>query len=222
MNDRLNETRTTYRTGFVRAVIDGAAGILLAFVGFAGISSGLMISAIADRGVIAQLVTDDTLRSRLLRDAELVELVYASLFWGGVGIAAAGGLLLVAAVVFLAVRIRMHRRREFQRSVVADAVIGAAVTLVTSFVPFSPVIGGLISGHLFDQGPWQGIRVGIVVGILVAAPVVVIIGFVSAGFAMSGMLLPSLFLLLVGILSAGFTVVLGAAGGYLGGSIQPH
>ncbi|MFB6196435.1 MAG: DUF5518 domain-containing protein [Haloplanus sp.] len=108
------------------------------------------------------------------------------------------------------------------------AVIGAVVTIVLSFIPFSPVIGGGVAAYLNEATDSNdALRLGALSGAIAAIPLLVfgflaiavfgffVIGGVGHGPAVGigGLLL----VLLVGGLIAGvYTVGLSALGGYLG------
>lgn len=211
-----NETDDTS----VRATIDIVVGVLLVLVGIAGIVSGAMISLLADRDEIAQLVEEEVIVVEGLSDADAVELVHGLLLWGGLGLAAAGAIVLLGAIVFAALRWRGYRRDRLHGSTYADGVVGAVVTLITSFVPFSPLIGGIAAGYLSRGDPWRGARVGIVVGVLVAVPVIVFGGVLAYGYTEAGLLWASLIVVFSAVLSAIMTLVFAAAGGYVGGYLR--
>jgi hypothetical protein len=105
-----------------------------------------------------------------------------------------------------------------------NAVIGAVVTVLTSFVPVSPVIGGAVAGYL--QGR-DGPTVGALSGVLAALPLLALFGLLLAflgafvGFGAPGELLAFGALGLAGLLVAFVVLVaisgaLGAFGGLLG------
>lgn len=87
-----------------------------------------------------------------MTDAELIDAVYAFLWGGGIGVAVTGAFLAVAGVGFFALRSRARRRFEetgvVSQSATSNGILGAIVTVVASFVPFSPVLGGALAGYL--------------------------------------------------------------------------
>jgi hypothetical protein len=106
-----------------------------------------------------------------------------------------------------------------------NAVIGAVASIVLSFVPFSPVLGGAVAGYLQGGTRSDGLRVGTisgVLGLLVGAAffliVVLFLGVFAIGtnapplFSIVGLL----FLLVTGVVSALYTIGLSALGGWLG------
>ncbi|WP_049937731.1 DUF5518 domain-containing protein [Haloplanus natans] len=106
------------------------------------------------------------------------------------------------------------------------ALIGAVVTVVFSFVPFSPVLGGGVAAYLNDADTNAGVRIGALSGLIATIPLLLLglLAFAIFGlFAVSGpgggmgVGLGGLFvLLLVGVVAVAYTVGLSALGGYLG------
>jgi hypothetical protein len=103
-------------------------------------------------------------------------------------------------------------------------VIGAVVTVVTSFVPVSPVLGGAVAGYLGRSDGSNGVRVGAFSGLVTAVPVIVLFAFLVGGAAVVGaeigvglgataVALVLLFALVVTVVTV---VGLSALGGYLG------
>jgi hypothetical protein len=105
-----------------------------------------------------------------------------------------------------------------------NAVIGAVVTVLTSFVPLSPVIGGAVAGYLQRR---DGPTVGALSGVLAAIPLVAVFGLFLAVFAaVIGLGAPTEFLAFGALGAIGLVLlflglvvisaVLGALGGLLG------
>jgi hypothetical protein len=106
-----------------------------------------------------------------------------------------------------------------------NAVLGAVVTVLLSFVGFSALLGGAVAGYLQRETRRDGAKVGALSGAFATVPfllvVVVGVGFFFVGPVMGGLgppgglellvivfvLLPLLFL---------WNGALGAAGGYAG------
>lgn len=101
------------------------------------------------------------------------------------------------------------------------AVVGAIVTVLVSFLPFSPVVGGAVAGYLEGPDTDQGLRVGAISGVFASIPLVllglalVVFGSLFLGFGLGivGVLLVVVF---GGLLLGLYTVGLSAIGGYLG------
>ena len=196
-------------------------GLLLGLLGF-------FLNAAVDRAEIAELVAEGTLQSAVLSDAELVDITYALAWWGGVGLAVVGLLLVVGGVAFVTFRRRIRTRRAelgvTGPDTTTNAIVGAIVTVVTSFVPISPVLGGLVAGYLQKGERMDGARVGGLSGLVVSAPIALlfvslIIGLfgvsteVGAGF---GAGLVAVALAIAAIVAVLYMVVLSAIGGYIG------
>lgn len=110
---------------------------------------------------------------------------------------------------------------------VTNAVIGAVITVVTAFVPFSPVLGGGVAGYLQRGSDREGLRVGALSGVIASLPILAIVGLVTAvgffGIALTGeVALPlavGAVLFLVSLFVIGYTVVLSTIGGFAGAAI---
>jgi hypothetical protein len=147
---------------------------------------------------------------------------------GGVGIGVVGVLMVLGGVAFFGYRRRERARRaELGASgpeTTTNAIVGAIVSLVISFVPLSPVLGGLTAGYLQQGTRIDGARVGGLAGVVAAVPIVLVfvslvIGLfgvateVGAGFEAG---LVALTLAVAAIVAALYMVVLSAVGGYFG------
>jgi hypothetical protein len=113
-------------------------------------------------------------------------------------------------------------RLRDREGVAVDAVYGAVVTVVLSFVPFSSVLGGGVAAFRQECGYLRGGGVGLLAGILAAIPLVAlfvpalwIAGTLGFGVAPSS---PAygVFLALVGVFFVVYTVGFSALGGVLG------
>jgi len=106
-----------------------------------------------------------------------------------------------------------------------SALLGAVVTVVTSFVPVAPAFGGAVAGYLHDSGTDRGTRVGAVSGAFASLPLAALYLFILgifvfgsittgevAGPAFVAVLVGGIFLVIVL-----YTVGLSALGGYVGG-----
>ena len=98
-----------------------------------------------------------------------------------------------------------------------NGLLGAAVTIFLSFIPFSPVLGGGLAGYLEGGDTRDGGRVGALSGVFAVIPLALIIVFVAVfGLLMTG---EPVFILFasVGIVVIGFYLIaLSAVGGVLG------
>lgn len=109
-----------------------------------------------------------------------------------------------------------------------NAVIGAAVAVFASFIPFSTLVGGAVAGYLEGGTSSDGLRVGAISGAIQMLFVVVMgaifLVFFSAVLASSGgaelIGFGILFFLVVLAVTAVYTVALSAIGGWLGNELR--
>lgn len=101
-----------------------------------------------------------------------------------------------------------------------NALIGAAVTVLFSFVPFAPVLGGAAAGYLERR---DGGRVGFIAGVFATLPMLgfvllagLFLGFLGFGNVFNALLLLVFALLFVGIYTVALSAVGGVVGVYLG------
>jgi len=80
-----------------------------------------------------------------------------------------------------------NAERGRSRSGFVNALLGAVVMTVFSWIPFAPVVGGALSGYLeageaHATGPAsrRGIRVGALAGVLATIPAVLVLAFVGS------------------------------------------
>lgn len=105
-----------------------------------------------------------------------------------------------------------------------SALLGAVVSVVTSFVPLSPVVGGGVAGYLYAGSRNDGLRVGAVSGAIAAVPVVLLVALVFGGLGFVTVVEDALrtaalfvgLLLVVTLLVVALSAGLSAVGGYLG------
>lgn len=107
-------------------------------------------------------------------------------------------------------------------STLLNALVGAAVAIVLSMLPFSTVLGGAVAGYLEGGDYRSGATVGAIAGLVAFVPFVAIAGVFLALFA--GLTFPEpavqvalwvgVFLVLV--VAAIYTVGLAAVGGVVG------
>jgi hypothetical protein len=104
-----------------------------------------------------------------------------------------------------------------------NAAIGAVVTVLTSFVPLSPILGGAVAGYLHGQ---DGPKVGAISGGIASIPFVgmgLLFVFFFGGLGLFGGLdafafgvFMLLFAIVVLAVAVAITVALGALGGWIG------
>ena len=189
---------------------------------------GVFLNSVTNRAEIARLVADGTIESTVLSDAELVDVTYAMAWWGGLGLAVMGAVLVVGGVGFLAYRRRVRRRREETDVTTPDtttnAIVGAVVSVVGGFIPFSPILGGAVAGYLERGDRTAGARVGGLSGLVASVPIFVLFAFLIGGlFVVSaeisfglGAASVALVLAIALFVAVVYMVLLGAVGGYIG------
>lgn len=209
-------------------IVDWLVAAVLVFGGLATTAIGAAVYGAADRAWITELVEDGTIQSTELTNAELIDVTYGFAWWGGLGLLVTGGVLILAGVAFLVYRRRSRARREELEitgpDTTVNAIVGGVVTAVTSFVPFSPVIGGAVSGYLQGGDRTEGVRVGLYAGLVATAPVALLFVFLAIAFAgiaaelsLGSLLLVGVAGLFIGLLvTVAYVVGLSALGGYLG------
>lgn len=210
------------RTSSGRRAVDWIIAVVLILFGLAMTGLGGFLVGITDRELFEELVAEENFHSDVFTEAELVDLMVAGNWWAGVGVVTAGlGMVLVGALFGLG-RHRIDRLEpgEPAPTFVANALLGAVVTSLTSFVPLSGLIGGGAAGYLETTDSGSGAIVGGTSGLLVIAPIAIIglllmIGFAVEGFVTIGMLL---FVAIIFLLA--FAIGLGAAGGAVGAYLR--
>ena len=108
-----------------------------------------------------------------------------------------------------------------------NAVIGGIASIVLSFVPFSPVLGGAVAGYLQGGDRGEGVRVGAYAGVVAAIPLalllflaVAVFGLFALGGRPGGGAILVVFFLFVAVVVAGIIVGLSALGGWLGNYVK--
>ncbi|WP_299270269.1 DUF5518 domain-containing protein [Halorientalis sp.] len=149
-------------SGAVSRTADWVVTLVAVLAGLLSAAGGATLYAAADRSRIAAVVAEGTARSDGLTEAQLVDTLHGLAWWGGIGLAVTGVLFVVAGVAFKLYRARRRRRRAEAGvtgpDTTTNAVIGAVATVVASFVPFSPVLGGAVAGYIGRSDGSSGIR----------------------------------------------------------------
>lgn len=101
-----------------------------------------------------------------------------------------------------------------------NAGIGAVVTIVTSFLPFSPVLGGAVAGYLQGGTRTEGAKIGGISGAISLLPMLffgfVVMLFLFGAAPAEGGIAFAFLLLVAGTFVVAYTIGLGALGGYVG------
>ena len=100
-----------------------------------------------------------------------------------------------------------------------NALIGAAVSVVLGFIPFSPILGGGVAGYLEGGDTRTGSRVGAISGVLASLPFALIAALGLAVFIIvpeGGAIRVSIGLVAIVLIIVLYTVGLSVIGGVLG------
>ena len=213
-------------TPAVPAFLDWILGSLIALIGFGASLLGLVALVGPDREAFIEAVEADEVEVEGMTEAEFVDFLLAMLTWIGIGLLLTGLAMIALGVAYIVHRQRVRERAdagEPTSDYLAHALLGAAVTVLTSFIPFSQVIGGGVAGYLERGDSERTISVGAASAVLMLAPVVVFSLFfaigVAAGFAAIGDGAIGVLGAVAVIVSLAFSVAIGAALGALGGWI---
>jgi hypothetical protein len=203
--------------------IDWLTAAAMVFAGLLMATLGTGIYTLTDRERIANWVGAGRLTSAELTDAELINTTHALLTWGGIGTTITGLLVATGGVAFLIYRTR--GRKTAEHSVAPDstalAIVGGVVTIVTSFIPLSPILGGTVSGYLRGSDTSSGVRVGAYAGLVAAIPFALLSlpilgGLVAAAGQFGLSVFVGLTLVMSILVGVAYLVGLSAFGGYLG------
>ncbi len=99
-----------------------------------------------------------------------------------------------------------------------NALVGAAVTVVLSFIPFSPLLGGAVAGALERR---DGARIGFISGVLASLPLFLLLLLVGGAVAVIPRMAPEFAgsLIVVALLVVLFLVTYAVALSTLGGVV---
>ncbi len=105
-----------------------------------------------------------------------------------------------------------------------NAVVGAVVTVVLSFLGVSPIVGGAVAGYLERR---DGLRVGAISGAIAAIPMVILVflfvgffGFLATGAPGFFVFFAAIALPFVLLYSIGLSALGGYVGVYLAGEFR--
>lgn len=214
----------------VPGVLDWILGGLIVLGGLLFALAGAVAFTVIDRERLETAVTAEDVDIEGMTEPEFVELVMSLVTWIGAGLVVTGLAMVVLGAAYV-----VHRRRVRERAAageptsdfIAHALVGAMVSGVTSFVPFSPVIGGGLAGYLERGDSERTISVGTASAVLMSAPFLVLGLFGAAGLT-SGFAaiddggpgaVMAVVVVVAGAFSLGFAAVLGAVGGWIGGKL---
>lgn len=110
-----------------------------------------------------------------------------------------------------------------QGDTLRNAVLGAVLSIVLAFLPFSPLLGGIVAGYLQRTTRNDGLRVGAIAGLITIVPLLGLFSLFGGLFflPMMGVNFRALFglgfvVVFVFAFFVLFTVALSAVGGYVG------
>jgi len=216
------------------AFVDWILAALIAVGGLALTVGGAALTFVVDRAMLAEGVESGEITilvfERDLTEAEMLDLTQEVVNWTGIGLLVTGAGLALFAVGYAVTRHRAHRRvpdEEPASSDRAHAVLGAVVTALLSFIPFSAVAGGAVAGYFEHDDTGRSVSVGALSGVLATVPAIAITAFVTVGLyaglaavGESGLGIVTAAAMLLGLLfTAAFGAGLGAVGGFAGGRL---
>lgn len=207
----------------LNAIFDAIVSLLIAVPGLGAAAAGVAVYRTADAATAEEIVADMEVTSTVMTEAELVDAIHSLMVWGGIGLGVTGVALVLVGVGFLVYSRRLRGRREGTGVVIADrtvlAVVGAVVSGVVSFVPFSPIVGGGLAGYVQGGTSGDGLRIGALAGLALAAPYALLLAFLAGGaFAANAVSIGLLFVAAIAV-STALTVVVSAGGGYAGAAV---
>lgn len=195
-------------------LIDWLVALALAVMGLLIVAIGSVVLVFADRAFLQELLDEAMLRSDVFTDAELVEIAHAIALWGG-----AGSMIVGAAIILVGIWYIAHRRNHDHQPVTVATVnglVGAVVTVVTSFIPFSGIIGGGVAGYLQPGTTWAGAKAGALSGVLISLPALAIVVIIALSLLATEAFVFGLLALIITMFALVYAVVLGGLGGYIG------
>lgn len=216
--------------------VDWIVGVLVVLAGLATLLAGTVLRLWVDRDLLAAAVADGAIHAPAIADAELVDVAHATVAWTSTGLLVTGGGLLVAGLGYVLYRRRARGHTATDADApagasrgdyVAHAVVGAVVSAVLAFVPFSTTVGGGVAGYLERGHSGRVVSVGTLSGVLAVAPVVLFGLFVCVGLALAtartgrtGLAVVIGIASVLGLATAAtIGVATGAIGGYVGGAL---
>lgn len=204
-------------------LVDWVVGAFLCVGGVLIALGGAALSLGVSRADVTEVVYSPEFEVEGLTRAEAVDLLVALADWGGIGLVAAG-LLLVALGVAVVVGHGRARREGRPTPRWVLGVVGAIVGSVLSFVPLSPLAGGAAAGYLDPDPTRSGLGAGLLAGLFASLPPLVVAVFVAVGLFVGfpGEAATAVVVLVgVGLVFSLFYLVgLSAVGGYVGGWLR--
>lgn len=112
-----------------------------------------------------------------------------------------------------------------QGDTLLNALIGAIVSVVLAFLPFSTVLGGGVAGYLQGESRDDGLRVGAYSGLIAAIPILLVAMVIGTVFFFGAFVEPRaaigfVFVFFVLAVTLVYSIGLSALGGYLGAYVS--
>lgn len=184
--------------------VDWFAGAVIAIAGMALILGGSVLTVVVNRSLVEEEIEAGRITvivfERELSRPEMLSFTMDVVNWTGIGLLVSGLALIVFAIWYVITRHRTYDRTsegEPTGSFLSNAVLGAVTTTVLSFIPFSPLLGGGLTGYLEFQRSTRSISAAGFAGFLAMAPVLLLLVFMGIG----------LYLGLAGVGEAGYGLV---------------
>ncbi len=199
--------------------LDWVLSVLLVLQGLLLVVVGVAVRRFASPERSREIVAEMEVKSTVIPEVDLVETVTQLLTWTGVGTAAAGALLLALGAAFPFYRGRLRRRTGEAAPPVDDPtafVAGAAASGLTGSVPLGPAVVGGALGYYCGADRSDGLRLGLIGGLGVAAPTVVLVAFPTAATATGPAAPVAAVLAVAAFVAALYAVLVSALGGVLG------
>ena len=202
--------------------LDWAVSLLLVLQGLLLAAVGVSVRRFASPERSRQIVADVEVQSTVIPEGSLAETITQLLTWTGIGTVAAGVLLLALGLAFPYYRSRVRRRTGEASPSIDDPTafaVGAAASGLSGTVPLGPAVVGGALGYFEERDRSDGFRLGLLAGVGVAAPALVLIAFPVAATATGPAAPVAAVLAVAGFVTALYAVVLSAVGGVLGAAI---
>jgi hypothetical protein len=224
------EHRTDERSdpGGVTPILDWLVGGAIVLIGGLLAIVGVVVRNI-DHAELSETLTEAGLDASIIEGSETITVAAATIDWTGLGLIASGAILVLGGVGYAG--LQYQRRRETNASgrigcFWTNAVLGAVVSIVFSFVPLSQILGGGVASYL-DQSGSGRVALGAVSGALTVVPGLLMLPFAWLAISNGSIVVGDTtvgaegVVLLGGGLLIGALIgaVLGAIGGYAGGHL---
>jgi len=201
--------------------IDWFVALCLFLLGLLSLLAGAGAGLLADREALADFVAREAVQTEGISEATFVDLAFVTLRWGGIALALVGLFLVFAGLWFAVARRRLDSQSATESGSVAptlsNALLGAVVSLVAGAIPLSPALGGGAAGYLQCRDRWAGLRVGLLSGLALSLPAVVVFGAIATGLFVEGYAAVGLVVASGLVATLSYCLLLSGVGGFVGG-----